>query len=110
MSDDTKNKFLEIGEVAIRLNQSAENIAGAPDHEPFTDENKNIRTEQCSQCDALYCIAFSKFYGTKRSFQDLSDQLQLRLEEDHVMKREHRFLIPLRWSDPTRKRHSEQKS
>src|SRR5258706_3601133 len=104
MGDDAKNEFLEMGEVAVRLNQSAEDIAKAPDHEPFKDEDRNIRAEHCKQCDALYFIAYSKLYGTQRSFQDLNDQLQLRLEEDHLMKRNHRSLIPLRWSEPTRKR------
>ncbi len=104
MSDDAKTEFLGMGEVAIRIDQPLEDLGAAPEHEAFTDSDKNVRTERCSECGALYCVAYSKLYGTQRSFQDLSEQLHLRLEEDHLMKREHRFLIPLRWSDPTRKR------
>ena len=108
MGDDAKTEFAGMDEVAIRIDQPLQDTA--PEHEAFTDSDRNVLTEKCPACGALYFIAYSKLYDTRRSFQELSDQLQLRLEEDHLMKRNHRSLIPLRWSDPTRKRNREQES
>jgi hypothetical protein len=109
MADQEKTEFREMAEVAVRMNQPSGEISSAPDHEAFTKDG-NVRLEQCPACDAIYSIGFSRIYLTRRSFEDLSIQLQLRLEEDHVAKREHRPLIPLRWSDTTSKRAREEES
>jgi hypothetical protein len=93
-----------MSEVAVKIEQLPDDIGQAPEHEAFTDEGKNVRIERCALCGAEYFMAFSPIYRTKRTFEELSDQLQLRLEEDHRMKRNHGPLVPLRWSDRTRKR------
>jgi len=109
MTEKTRTEFLEIGEVAVRLDQHPDDIGTAPQHEPFTDTDRNVLTEKCLSCDALYFVAYSRTYGTGRTFADLTDQLQLRLEEDHSSGRKHRSVIPLRWFESTRKRSREQK-
>jgi hypothetical protein len=111
MSDESQTEaFEDICDVAIRLNQPPDDKAEAPEHWFFQDSNKNTRTEKCATCEDVYALGYSRIYGTNRTFEDLSDQLQLRLEEDHkANNRKHRSIIPLRWSDPTRKRSSEQK-
>jgi hypothetical protein len=114
VSDKKKTVFREISEVALRLNQEPDDTAEAPTHEFFTDAERNIRTIKCpnADCTALYAIGYSRIYRAKRgiSFEDWSDQLLLRLEEDHRANQQHRSVIPLRWSDTTRKREREQKS
>jgi uncharacterized iron-regulated protein len=111
MADQEEMEFLELGEVAVRINQMAgDAIASAPEHVPFTDEDENALSYKCLRCEAIYLIAYSRIHGTKRSFEDLSDQLQLRLEEDHTAGRQHHSLVALRWSDTTRKRSREEKS
>jgi hypothetical protein len=96
--------FKGMSEVAVKIEQSPDDIGGAPGHEGFADEGKNVLIQKCVLCGAEYYIAFSPIYRTKRTFEELSDELQIRLEEDHRMNRNHGPLIPLRWSDPRRKR------
>ncbi len=96
--------------VAVKVEQSPDDIGEAPGHEAFIGEDKKVQKETCELCGAEYAIAFSRIYRTQRTFEALSDQLQLRLEEDHRMNRNHGPLIPLRWHDPTRKRKREKKS
>jgi hypothetical protein len=96
MPDQEKIEFLELGEVAVRIDQTAgDGVASAPEHVPFTDEDENALSHKCLDCEAIYLIGHSRIHGTKRSFEDLRDQLQLRLEEDHVAGRQHRSLVPL---------------
>jgi hypothetical protein len=102
--------FKGMSEVAVKLEQPPDNMGHAPEHEAFTDERKNVRIEKCVLCGAEYFIAFSPIYRTNRTFEDLGDQLQMRLEEDHQMNRNHGPLIPLRISDRTRKRKRDKKS
>jgi hypothetical protein len=83
-------------EVAVRIDQPLEGAAAPSQHEPFTDDDKNVRTERCASCQALYLIAYSTIYGAARSFEDLRDQLQLQLEEDHRSDHNHHSVIELR--------------
>jgi len=99
-----KKDFRGLDEVALKLNQAPDDAGAAPEHELFVDDDKNIRTEKCATCEDLFAIGFSRIYRTKRTFEALCDQLQLRLEEDHRAGRNHGSLIPLKWSDRTRKR------
>lgn len=108
LRDQTDTEFDAIGEIALRMNLSSDETTKAPQYELFTNDEGTVRSEKCLGCNALYAIGYSRIYRTKRSFEDLSDQLQLRLEEDHLMKRNHASLIFLRL-DPTRKRSREQK-
>ena|SRR5258708_1807713 len=85
--------FKGMSEVAVKIEQPPDDICRAPGHEPFTDERENIRIEKCALCGAEYYIAFSPIYRTKRTFEELSDALQLRLEEDHRMNRNHGPLV-----------------
>lgn len=109
MADEEKTEFKEMGEVAVRMNQPNPKTSNAPEHETFTKDGK-VRLKRCPGCDAIYSIGFSRIYRTQRSFEDLRDQLQLRVEEDHLAGREHRPLMPLRWSDSTRKRARDEES
>ena len=93
-----------MSEVAVKIEQPPDDMGHAPEHEPFTDEGKNLRIEKCALCGAEYFLAFSPIYRTRRTFEELSDELQMRLEEDHRMNRIHGPLVPLRRSDRTRKR------
>jgi len=95
--------FRGMSEVAVKLEQLPDDIGHAPGHEPFTDEGKNVRIEKCALCGAEYFLAFSPIYRTKKPFEELSDELQMRLEEDHRMKSNHGPLVPLRRSNRTRK-------
>jgi hypothetical protein len=111
MSDESQTAaFEDICDVAIRLNQPPDDKAEAPEHWFFADEGQNVRTEKCLQCEDFYGIGYSRIHGKQnRTFEDLADQLQLRLAEDHkASNRKHRSIIPLRWSDTTRKRSREQ--
>ena len=96
--------FKGISEVAVKIEQPPDDICWAPGHEPFTDAGKNIRREKCVVCGAEYFMAFSPIYRTKRTFEELSEELQLRLEEDHRLNRNHGSLVRLRWSERMRKR------
>ena len=102
--------FTGTDEVAVKVEQSPDDTGEAPQHEAFTDEEKNVRIEQCVLCGAEYAIMFSHIYQKKRTFEELSDQLQLRLEEDHRAGRNHGPLIPLKWSESTRKRKSKKQT
>jgi hypothetical protein len=95
--------FKGMSEVAVKKEQLPDDIGHAPEHEPFTDERKNVRIEKCALCGAEYFLAFSPIYRTKRTFEELSDELQTRLKEDHRMNRNHGPLIPFRRSDHTRR-------
>jgi len=98
--------FKGMNEVAVKIEQLPDDIGHAPEHEPFTDERKNVRIEKCALCGAEYFLAFSPIYRTRKTFEELSDELQTRLKEDHRMNRNHGPLVPLRRSDRTRKRNS----
>jgi hypothetical protein len=104
-----KSEFRSLDDVAVRTNQLPDDLGSAPEHESFKKDGK-VLLEKCSYCDAEYLIGFQRIHGTKRSFEDLRDQLRLRLEEDHLAGRLHPSLIPLRWSDTTRERAREEKS
>jgi hypothetical protein len=95
--------FKGMSEVAVKIEQAPDDTGHAPEHEPFTDERKNVRIEKCALCGAEYFMAFSPIYRTKKTFEELSDELQTRLEEDHRMNRNHGPLVPLRRSDHTRR-------
>ena len=97
----SKPDFNEMSEVALRIDQPA-HIATAPNHETFKDENGKVREENCRRCEAVFAIARLRMNRTQRSFADLADQLQLKLEEDHKYGTTHRSAIPLRSSEPTR--------
>src|SRR5256885_488726 len=90
LSDGSKTEFLQIGEVAVRLDQPPDDVGVAPQHEAFTDTDRNILTEKCLGCEAVYFVAYSRIYGTGRTFTDLTSQLQLWLKEDHNAGRSHR--------------------
>ncbi len=98
-----KKVFKGMSEVAVKIEQLPDDIGHAPEHEPFTDERKKARIEKCALCRAEYFLAFSPIYRTKRTFEELSDELQTRLKEDHRMNRNHGPLIPFRRSDHTRR-------
>jgi hypothetical protein len=95
--------FKGMSEVAVKVEQRTDEMGHAPEHEPFTDERKNVRVEKCALCGAEYFLAFSPIYRTTKTFEELSDELQTRLEEDHRMNRNHSPLVPLRRSDHTRR-------
>jgi hypothetical protein len=95
--------FKGMNEVAVKIEQLPDDIGHAPEHEPFTDERKNVRIEKCALCGAEYFLAFSPIYRTRKTFEELSDVLQTRLKEDHRMNRNHGPLIPFRRSDHTRR-------
>jgi hypothetical protein len=101
--------FKGMSEVAVKIEQPPDDSCCAPGHEPFTDEGKNIRIQKCVVCGAEYFMAFSPIYRTKRTFEELSEELQLRLEEDHRLNRDHGSLVRLRWSDRMRKRKRDKK-
>jgi hypothetical protein len=101
--------FKGMSEVAVKIEQPADDICWAPEHEPFTDEEKKVRIKKCVVCGAEYFMAFSPIYRTKRTFEELSEELQLRLEEDHRLNRNHGSLVRLRWSDCMRKRKRDKK-
>jgi hypothetical protein len=95
--------FKGMSEVAVKIEQLPDDIGHAPEHEPFADERKDVRIEECALCGAEYFMAFSPIYRTKRTLEELSEELQMRLKEDHHMNRNHGPLVPLRRSDRTRK-------
>jgi hypothetical protein len=96
--------FKGMSEVAVKIEQLPDDIGHAPEHEPFTDERKNVRIEKCALCGAEYLLAFSPIYRTTKTFEELCDELQTRLKEDHRMNRNHGPLIPFsRRSDHTRR-------
>lgn len=112
VSERNKTVFREISEVALRVNQESDDIAETPVRDYFLDGDGKIREVKCptADCPAIYAIGYPRIYQAKKfTFDDLSDKLLLRLEEDHAANRKHRSLIPLRWSDTTRKRKREQK-
>jgi hypothetical protein len=96
--------FRGMSEVAVKVEQSPDDIGEAPEHELFKDDQGDARRETCALCGAEYFIAFSGIYRTKRTFKELSGQLQLRLEEDHRVGFKHGPVIPLRWSESRHKR------
>jgi hypothetical protein len=83
--------FKGMSEVAVKIEQPP--VGWAPGHEPFTDEEKNVRIAKCALCGTEYYIAFSPIYRTQRTFEELRDALQLRLEEDHQLNRNHGPLV-----------------
>src|SRR6267378_5092276 len=102
-------QFTELGEVAVRAEQPPNVIGEVPLHDPFLEpDGKTVKMEKCRVCGELYAIMYHRIYKTRRAYEDLSDQLQLRLEEHHSANRSHPSIIPLRWSDPTRKRDRKQ--
>jgi hypothetical protein len=103
MSETNKKTFAGLDELALRTIQPPDDMAEAPEHEFFIDDNQRIRNEKCNKCETVYAIGYSRIYRTKRTFADLCDQLQQRLEEDHAGGYKHRSLILLRWHDSTRK-------
>jgi phage FluMu protein Com len=88
--------FRGMSEVAVKIVQPLDIIGVAPEHELFKDDKGHVRIEMCVRCGAEYLIAFSRIYRTKRTFEELSNQLQLRLEQDHRARCDHGPVIPLR--------------
>jgi phage FluMu protein Com len=88
--------FRGVSEVAVKIEQAPDNIGEAPEHELFKDDKGHVRIETCVLCGAEYFIAFSRIYRTERTFEELSNKLQLRLEEDHRSGCDHGPVIPLR--------------
>ena len=97
--------FRGMSEVAVKIELPPDNIGEAPGHELFKDDKGDVRIETCVLCGAEYFIAFSRIYRTKRTFEELSDQLQRRLGQDHRAGCDHGPVIPLR-SESTRKREN----
>jgi hypothetical protein len=58
--------FKGMSEVAVKIEQPPDDTGHAPEHEPFTDERKNVRIEKCALCGAEYFVAFSQIYRTKK--------------------------------------------
>jgi phage FluMu protein Com len=88
--------FRGMSEVALKIEQLPHDTGQAPEHELFKDDNGNVRIETCALCGAEYFLAFSRIYRTERPFEELSHQLQLRLEQDHRAGCDHGPVIPLR--------------
>lgn len=103
MSEQTLTRFEDIDELGLRLDLPDNERGKIPKHEPFTDDDGNIREAKCEHCEARYGIYFSRIYRTKRSFTDLNNQVQTRLAEQHRDEKTHPPIILLKWSDTTRK-------
>jgi hypothetical protein len=88
--------FRGMSEVAVKIEQPPDDITGVPEHELFKDDKGDVRTETCVLCGAEYFIAFPRIHGTKRTFEELGNHLQLRLEQDHRAGCDHGPVIPLR--------------
>ena len=106
-----KESYAGMDELAIRLDLPPDEMGEVPTHIFFTDDSSNtIRRIKCESCSNEYGIFYSRIYPTKRSFEELNEQLQTRLQEQHMAKKAHDRIVLLPWSDTTRKNKSTQKS